>query len=208
MNPTYYTPGTERGGWSKGHFGYVHSIARTLIYLLFVNHRSLIRHCISRDAMVACYWRHPIGLGINHWISSESEIGWRPGMCFLGGYDVTIEDGEVKTSTDSKMIRILFSLGSTVVMYLFIQRSDDGDITNRWTNPERWWYRDIWVILYDTGLRSYIWIIEWFGMIPEIYLWHQRRNTLSGMLCNSFSKYTSCIFFQILGSTSACSGFT
>jgi len=52
-------------------------------------------------------------------------------MCFLGGYDVTIEDGEVKTSTDSKMIRILFSLGSTVVMYLFIQRSDDGDITNR-----------------------------------------------------------------------------
>jgi len=42
-----------------------------------------------------------------------------------------MENREVAASTDPKMIHILFALGLTVVADQLIQRSGNGDMTNR-----------------------------------------------------------------------------
>jgi len=50
-----------------------------------------------------------------------------------------------------------------------MQRSGNGDMNNRWTHPEGRSNIEIRVIVRDFGYSNYIWIIQWFRMIPEIY---------------------------------------
>ena len=64
---------------------------------------------------------------------------------------VTIEDGEVATSTDPTMIHSLFLLGLTVVVDQLISRLGNGDMTNRWTNPEGRSNIEMQVIIRDFG---------------------------------------------------------
>jgi len=68
-------------------------------------------------------------------------------------------------------------------MDLLIRRSGKEDVTEQWTNLECRSDSDIQLILRDTVLRIHIRIAKWFWMIPEIYLYQQRHNTVK--LANS-----------------------
>jgi len=95
------------------------------------------------------------------WSATRKKLSFRQ--------EVTIQNRDVATITNPTMILIIFALGLTVVMDYMIQRSGNGDMTNRWTTLAGRSNIEIQVMVRDFWASMYILIIEWFCMIPEIY---------------------------------------
>jgi len=96
------------------------------------------------------------------WSATRNKASCQSGM--------TINNEDPTTTTDPKIIHILFAVGQIAVVDLLMSRSGNGDMTDWWTNLEGRSKTEMRVMICDSGSNVHIRIIEWSSMIPEINL--------------------------------------